>query len=39
MGTVRYAIVENEGQPVNKFNSIASDLKVMEKYVQGLIKN
>ena len=36
---VRYAIVENEGQQGNKFTSIASDLKVMEKYLQGLIKN
>jgi sugar phosphate isomerase/epimerase len=39
MGIVRYAIVENEGQQGNKFTSIASDLKVMEKYLQGLIKN
>ncbi|MEH7418051.1 sugar phosphate isomerase/epimerase [Neobacillus drentensis] len=36
---IRYAIVENEGQLGNKFTSIAEDLKVMEKYVQGLIKN
>lgn len=33
MGTVRYAIVENEGQQGNKFTSIASDLKIMENYV------
>ena len=38
-GIVRYAIVENEGQQGNKFASIASDLKVIEQYVQGLIKN
>lgn len=38
LGTIRYAIVENEGQLGNKFTSIASDLKVMEKYVQGLLK-
>jgi sugar phosphate isomerase/epimerase len=36
LGFVRYAIVENEGQLGNKFTSIANDLKVMEKYVQGL---
>jgi hypothetical protein len=36
LGFVRYAIVENEGQLGNKFPSIANDLKVMEKYVQGL---
>ncbi len=34
LGFIRYAIVENEGQQGNKFISIASDLKVMEKYVQ-----
>lgn len=39
LGHIRYAIVENEGQLVDKFSSIESDLKVMEKYVQGLIKN
>jgi sugar phosphate isomerase/epimerase len=33
LGNVRYAIVENEGQQGNKFTSIASDLKVIEKYV------
>jgi sugar phosphate isomerase/epimerase len=38
-GIVSYAIVENEGQQGNKFTSIASDLIVMEQYVQGLIKN
>jgi sugar phosphate isomerase/epimerase len=36
LGYIRYAIVENEGQLGNKFTSIESDLKVMEKYVQGL---
>ncbi|MFS0778271.1 sugar phosphate isomerase/epimerase [Neobacillus sp. 3P2-tot-E-2] len=36
LGYVRYAIVENEGQLGDKFTSIANDLKVMEKYVQGL---
>lgn len=36
LGYVRYAIVENEGQQGKKFTSIANDLKVMEKYVQGL---
>lgn len=36
LGYVRYAIVENEGQLGNKFTSIANDLKIMEKYVQGL---
>jgi sugar phosphate isomerase/epimerase len=36
LGITRYAIVENEGQLGNKFASIESDLKVMEKYVQGL---
>jgi sugar phosphate isomerase/epimerase len=39
LGYIRYAIVENEGQIGNKFASIADDLKVMGKYVQGLIKN
>ncbi len=38
LGTVRYAIVENEGIVGNKFESISSDLNVMEKYVQGFIK-
>ncbi|NHC42498.1 sugar phosphate isomerase/epimerase [Bacillus sp. MM2020_1] len=33
LGSIRYAIVENEGQLGNKFTSIESDLKVMEKYV------
>lgn len=36
LGYVRYAIVENEGQLGNKFTSISNDLKIMEKYVQGL---
>jgi sugar phosphate isomerase/epimerase len=36
LGFVRYAIVENEGQLGNKFTSIANDLKIMEKYVQGI---
>jgi len=38
LGTIRYAIVENEGTIGNKFESIASDLKVMEKYVQEFTK-
>lgn len=38
LGTIRYAIVENEGPLGNKFESLASDLKVMEKHVQGYIK-
>ncbi|KKI92396.1 hypothetical protein WQ54_09485 [Bacillus sp. SA1-12] len=38
MSTVRYAIVENEGTVGDKFESIASDLKVMKKYVQEYIK-
>jgi len=38
LGTVRYAIVENEGTVGNKFESIASDLKVMEKYVPEFTK-
>ncbi len=33
LGFVRYAIVENEGTVGNKLESIASDLKVMEKYL------
>ena len=33
LGNIRYAIVENEGQLGNKFTSIESDLKVMEKFV------
>lgn len=37
MGIVKYAIVENEGSVGNKLTSIASDLSVMEKYVQGYI--
>jgi sugar phosphate isomerase/epimerase len=37
MGIVKYAIVENEGSVGNKLTSIASDLDVMEKYVQGYI--
>ncbi|MEH7073498.1 sugar phosphate isomerase/epimerase family protein [Neobacillus drentensis] len=36
LGYIRYAIVENEGQLGNKFSSIESDLKVMEKYVHDL---
>ncbi|MEH7083579.1 sugar phosphate isomerase/epimerase [Neobacillus drentensis] len=39
LGYIRYAIVENEGQLGNKFSSIENDLKVMEKYVLGHIKN
>lgn len=38
LGTVRYAIVENEGTIGNKFESIASDLKVMETYVSEFTK-
>ncbi|MGG1677163.1 sugar phosphate isomerase/epimerase family protein [Neobacillus sp. NRS-1170] len=34
LGSVRFAIVENEGQQGNKFTNIASDLKVMEQYIQ-----
>jgi sugar phosphate isomerase/epimerase len=37
-GSVRYAIVENEGQVGDKFTSIASDLQVMENNVIGYIK-
>lgn len=37
LGFIRYAIVENEGQLGNKFTSIESDLKVMEKNVEGHI--
>ncbi len=39
LGYIRYAIVENEGQLGDKFTSIASDLKVMETYVLGTVKN
>lgn len=39
LGNVRYAVIENEGQLGDKLTSIASDLKVMEKIVKGLIKN
>lgn len=38
LGSIRYAIVENEGQAGNKFTSIASDLQVMENNVIGYIK-
>jgi sugar phosphate isomerase/epimerase len=38
LGTVRYAIVENEGTQGNKFDSLESDLKIMEKHVPGVIK-
>jgi sugar phosphate isomerase/epimerase len=38
LGTVRYAIVENEGTQGDKFESLASDLNVMEEHVQGHIK-
>jgi len=38
LGSIRYAIVENEGQLGNKFSSIADDLQVMENNVIGYIK-
>jgi len=38
LGSIRYAIVENEGQLGNKIASIADDLNVMKNYVQGAIK-
>jgi sugar phosphate isomerase/epimerase len=38
LGSIRYAIVENEGQLGNKFSSIAGDLQVMENNVIGYIK-
>ncbi|MEH7418563.1 sugar phosphate isomerase/epimerase [Neobacillus drentensis] len=38
LGFIRYAIVENEGQIVDKFTSIKSDLNVMEETIHGLVK-
>ncbi|MCP3764802.1 sugar phosphate isomerase/epimerase [Domibacillus sp. A3M-37] len=35
LGTIRWAIVENEGVQGDKFESLASDLNVMKRYVQG----